>query len=64
MTALTSFTTETLRVLPRVLLLAAVLAGPIATIQSVQAGSTVTIEDSRSMSSGAGLVLLMSLQRS
>ncbi len=54
---------ETLRALPRALLLAAALAGPVAAMQSVQAGSSVTIEDSRPMSNGAGLVLQVSLQR-
>lgn len=64
MTRPRTFMTETLRALPRVLLLAVALAGPVAAMQSVQAGSSVTIEDSRAMSNGAGLVLLLSLQRS
>ena len=65
MTRLRTFTTETLRTLPRGALLAAALFAPLMAMQSVQAGSPrATIEDSRALSNGAGLVLLVSLQRS
>lgn len=43
--------------------LAAALFAPIATIYSLQAGVGSVIEDSRKMSSGAGLVLVIGLQR-
>ena len=43
--------------------LVAALFAPIATIYSLQAGVESVIEDSRKMSSGAGLVLVIGLQR-
>lgn len=49
--------------LPRFALLVAALLAPLVAMQSVQAGSETFIEDSRKPSSGAGLVLVVSLQR-
>ncbi|RIK87071.1 MAG: hypothetical protein DCC69_04880 [Hyphomicrobiales bacterium] len=49
--------------LPRFALLAAALLAPLVAMQSVQAGADAFIEDSRKLSSGAGLVLVISLQR-
>lgn len=54
---------EFLRTLTRAAILAAALFAPLAAMQSVQAGSKAFIEDSRALSSGAGLVILVSLQR-
>ena len=55
---------QMLRALPRVVLLTAALFAPLIAMQSVQAGSQTIIEDKRPPSSGAGLVLIVSLQRS
>ena len=55
---------EILRSLSRAALLTAVLFTPLVAMQSVEAGSRAIIEDSRALSSGVGLVLLVSLQRS
>lgn len=55
---------ETLRTLFRAGLLVGALFAPLALAQTVQAGSTTIIEDNSRMSSGAGLVLVISLQRS
>ena len=49
--------------LPRFALLLGVLFAPFVAMQTVQAGSDVLIEDSRKLSSGAGIVLLVGLQR-
>lgn len=49
--------------LPRFALLIAVLFAPFMAMQSVRAGSDLLIEDSRTLSSGAGIVLLVGLQR-
>lgn len=49
--------------LPRFAFLAAALLAPLAALQAVQAGPETLIEDSRKLSSGAGLVLVISLQR-
>ena len=49
--------------LPRFALLAMVLLGPLAAMQSLAAGPDSFIEDSRKLSSGAGLVLVVGLQR-
>ena len=49
--------------LPRFALLLCVLFAPFVAMQSVQAGSDAVIEDSRKLSSGAGIVLLVGLQR-
>lgn len=40
------------------------LFAPLAAMQAVEASSQAVIEDSRAMPSGAGLVLLVGLQRS
>lgn len=53
-----------LRALPRIALLTAALFAPLVVMQSVQAGSETIIEDKRPLSNGAGLVLLIGLQRS
>ena len=50
--------------LPRAALLATALFLPLMAMHSVQAGSTTVIEDTYKRSSGAGLVLVVSLQRS
>lgn len=49
--------------LPRFAFLLAALFAPLVAMQAVQAGSDTFIEDSRKLSSGAGLVLVVSLQR-
>lgn len=49
--------------LPRFALLIAALFAPLVAMQTVQAGSDAFIEDSRKLPSGAGLVLVVSLQR-
>lgn len=49
--------------LPRFALLIAALFAPLVAMQTVQAGSDAFIEDSRKLSSGAGLILVVSLQR-
>lgn len=50
--------------LPRFALLAAMLLAPLMAVHAVQAGADNFIEDSRKLSSGAGLVLVVGLQRS
>jgi len=52
------------RILPRIALLTAVLFAPLIAMQSVEASSRTIIGESRTLSSGAGLVLVISLQRS
>ena len=49
--------------LPRFFLLAFMLFAPFVAMHSVQAASDALIEDSRKLSSGAGLVLVIGLQR-
>jgi len=49
--------------LPRFALLAAMLLAPLAAMHAVQAGADNFIEDGRKLSSGAGLVLVVGLQR-
>ena len=49
--------------LPRFALLAAALLAPLLTMQALAAGSGAFIEDSRKLSSGAGIVLVVGLQR-
>lgn len=53
----------TLRVLVRMAALACVLCAPLAAINSVKAASDTFIGHTPEHSSGAGLVLVMSLQR-
>jgi hypothetical protein len=47
----------------RALLIVIALFAPMIAMQSVEAGSQAIIENSRTLSSGAGLVLVVSLQR-
>lgn len=63
MTRSSSFTHGLKSALPRFALLAVMLLAPLAIMQSVQAGTGHTIEDNRKIASGAGLVLVVSLQR-
>lgn len=49
--------------LPRFAFLMAALFAPLMALQSVQAGADSFIEDSRKLSSGAGIVLVVGLQR-
>jgi hypothetical protein len=56
-------TRATLRAICRMTALACVLCAPLAAISSVKAGSSTLIGDLHEVSSGAGLVLVMSLQR-
>lgn len=49
--------------LPRFALLMAALFAPLVAMQSVAAGADTVIEDSRKLSSGAGIVLVVGLQR-
>lgn len=55
--------TRTLRLLPRAALLAALVAAPALMVPKVNAGDRVTIEAPSQKKIGAGLVLLVSLQR-
>lgn len=48
----------------RALMIAAAVAAPMLAVQSVRAGSSQFIGETPSMSSGAGFVLMVSLQRS
>lgn len=63
MTRRTTLSSGIASALPRFALLAAALLAPLVAMQSVQAGADTFIEDSRKLSSGAGLVLVISLQR-
>ena len=49
--------------LPRFAFLMAALFAPLMAIQSVQAGADSLIEDNRKLASGAGIVLVVGLQR-
>lgn len=49
--------------LPRFAFLIAALFAPLVAMQSVAAGADGAIEDSRKLSSGAGIVLVVGLQR-
>ena len=49
--------------LPRAAVIVAALAAPIAVVQNVQAGSESILEGTYEKSSGAGLVIMVSLQR-
>ncbi len=49
--------------LPRFAFLMAALFVPLMALHSVQAGADSFIEDSRKLSSGAGIVLVVGLQR-
>ncbi|TKT81263.1 hypothetical protein [Aquamicrobium sp. LC103] len=51
------------RALPRIALLVAVLGAPLLAVQKVEAGATSIIEGVHKRSSGAGLVIVVSLQR-
>jgi hypothetical protein len=53
-----------LRMVTRAALLAAVIVGPLAAVHNVEAGSSSIIESSLKHGSGAGLVLMVGLQRS
>ncbi|MCB1453804.1 MAG: hypothetical protein KDJ43_09165 [Rhizobiaceae bacterium] len=48
----------------RAALIAAAVAAPMLAVQNVRAGTSQFIGETPSMSSGAGLVLMVSLQRS
>jgi len=50
--------------LPRFALLATMLLAPVMAMNAVQAGAGSHIEDNRKLSSGAGIVLVVGLQRS
>ena len=63
MTRRTPFLSSFASALPRFALLAVALLAPLAAMQSVRAGADTFIEDSRKLSSGAGLVLVIGLQR-
>lgn len=52
-----------LRLLPRAVLLATLVAAPVLMVPKVNAGDRVTIEAPSQKKMGAGLVLLVSLQR-
>jgi len=54
---------ETLRALSRAAILVGALFVPLALAQTVMAGPGAIIEDRSNISSGAGLVLVISLQR-
>lgn len=49
--------------LPKAMLAAAIFWAPLMAVKSVQAGSASIIESSYKASSGAGFVLMVSLQR-
>lgn len=53
----------TLRAVLRIAALASLLCAPLAAVKSVEASSRTVIGDMHTPSSGAGLVLLISLQR-
>lgn len=55
--------TRILRLLPRAALLAALVAAPALMVPKVNAGDRLTIEAPSQKKMGAGLVLLVSLQR-
>lgn len=55
--------TETLRLLPKALIVASLFIGPLMAIETVRAGDAHIIEGTYKKSSGAGLVLVVSLQR-
>lgn len=55
--------TDTLRLLPRALLLASVMVLPLMAMQGVRAGDQNIIEGAYKKSSGAGFVLMVSLRR-
>ena len=52
-----------LRTIPRIALLTAVLFAPLIAMQSVEAASTLILEDTYSPPSNAGLVIIASLTR-
>ena len=63
MTSRASIHSDIAAALPRFALLLAVLFAPLIAMQSVQAGAETFIEDARTLSSGAGIVLVVGLQR-
>ena len=63
MISLTNFGFSLVSAFPRFALLAAMLLAPLMTMHVVQAGADNFIEDGRKLSSGAGLVLVVGLQR-
>ena len=54
---------DVMRLLPRVAILAMVMWLPLMAMDGVRAGSENIIVDTQRMSSGAGFVLMVSLQR-
>jgi hypothetical protein len=52
-----------LRLLPRTAIMLALLAAPVLAVPSLQSGNDATIEAPAMKKTGAGLVLLVSLQR-
>ena len=54
---------DTARTLLRIAMLTLALFAPMFAMQQVQAGTSTIIEDTYKRSSGAGLVILVSLQR-
>lgn len=58
----TGFATS-MALLPKAMLAAAIFWAPLMAVKSVQAGSASIIESSYKASSGAGFVLMVSLQR-
>jgi len=55
--------TDLVRHLPRAALLVALIAAPVFAVPAVSAGNGLTIEQPAQKKMGAGLVLLVSLQR-
>jgi hypothetical protein len=60
---ITSHTLKVLHLLPRAALVAAVLTAPVLGVSAARSSAAATIEAPALKKSGAGLVLLMSLQR-
>lgn len=58
-----SHVTKILRLLPRAVFLATLVAAPVLMVPKVNAGDRVTIEAPAQKKMGVGLVLLVSLQR-
>lgn len=54
---------NTLRLLPRALLITLMLAAPVMAVPSLRAADTAVIEAPTAKKTGAGFVLLLSLQR-
>ncbi len=56
-------TIDTLRLLPKALIVASLFIAPLMAMETVRAGDEHILEGTYKKSSGAGLVLMVSLQR-